>query len=334
MNVAHERVEYAFGSVTRTDLARRLREGSVLGELIRCTLERAVTQWLNDLEYASRSPATIRFYESNLRHLVDRYPRIEVCDLDGDSIRAFFASRDLTRTYSLHAHYRSFRAFFRWAADHDYCAVSPLQGFPAPALPQRIKPTLTAQEIRRMLQTQSRQTFLGRRNRIMVMVLCDTGMRIAELERLTLDDVDTRNRLVRIRRGKGNKERVVRLSERTVKEIRVYLGLDTHPADRGIHRGSSDQLFLSEERRPLTYHGFREALITMAKLAGVTKSCSPHVFRHTWARMTLAAGVDSRYVQTLGGWASLDMVARYTKDQQAEDALRAQSAHLVVDRLL
>jgi integrase/recombinase XerD len=334
MNVAHERIDFEFGAVTRTDLQRRVRGESVLGELIRCTLERAVSNYLNDLEYASRSPRTIRFYEENLTHLVDRLPRIEVLDVAPDDIRGFFASRNLSKTHALHAHYRSFRAFFNWCVKQDYCARSPMEGFSPPTIPQRIKPTLTGQEIRRMLQTQSRQTFLGRRNRVMVMLLCDTGVRVAELLRLTLDDVDLRNRIVRIRKGKGNKERVVSLSERTVKEIRVYLGLDTHPGDRGVHRGSSDQLFLSEERRPLTYHGVREALITMAKLAGVTKAVSPHVFRHTWARMTLAAGVDSRYVQTLGGWASLDMVARYTKDQQAEDALRAQRAHLVVDRLL
>jgi transcriptional regulator with XRE-family HTH domain len=50
--------------------------------------------------------------------------------------------------------------------------------------------------------------------------------------------------------------------------------------------------------------------------------------------LAIAAGISETYVQTLGGWASLDMVARYTKDQQAEDALRAQRAHMVVDRLL
>ncbi len=124
------------------------------------------------------------------------------------------------------------------------------------------------------------------------------------------------------------------LSERTVKELRVYLGLDTHPADRGVHRGDSDALMLSEERRPLTYPGLHTALRTMADVAGVTKVVSPHVFRHTWARMTLAAGVDSRYVQTLGGWTHLDMVAQYTRDQAAEDALRAQRSHLLGDRLL
>jgi len=305
-----------------------------LSELIRCTLERAVANYLNDLEYANRSPRTVRFYEENLAHLVDRLPRVEVLDITPDDIRGFFASRDLTKTHALHAHYRSFRAFFNWCVTQGYCDPSQMKGFSPPTIPQRIKATLTGQEIRKLIATQSRQTFLGRRNRVVVMVLCDTGMRSAELLALTLDDVDLRNRAVRIRRGKGNKERVVHLSERTVRELRVYLGLDTSPSDRGIHRGNSDKLFLSEERRPLTYHGIREALITMAKLAGITKPVSAHVFRHTWARMTLAAGVDSRYVQTLGGWNSLEMVSRYTKDQASEDALRAQRAHLVVDGLL
>lgn len=334
MNVAHEWTDWAFGSVTRTDLQRRIRGESVLQQLIRCSLEQAVAHYLNDLEYANRSPRTVAFYEENLRHLVDRLPRVEVLDISPDDIRGFFASRNLSATHALSAHYRSFRAFFNWCVIQRYCDPSPLRGFSPPSIPEKIKPTLTGQEIRKLIATQSRQTFLGRRNRIIVMMLSDTGMRSAELLALTLDDVDLRNRAVRIRKGKGNKERVVHLSERTVKELRVYLGLDTHPADRGIHRGSSNQLLLSEERRPLTYQGVREALVTMGKLAGITKSVSPHVFRHTWARMTLAAGVDSRYVQTLGGWNSLDMVSRYTKDQASEDALRAQRAHLVIDRLL
>jgi site-specific recombinase XerD len=325
---------WEWGSVTRTDLQHRVRAESVLSGLIRVTLEAAANNFLNDLEFANRSPRTIQFYEENLRHLIDRFPRVELADIGQDDIRGFFASRDLTKTHSLHAHFRSFRAFFNWCVTHEYLEKSPLAGFTAPSLPERIKPTLTGPEIRKLISTQSRQTFLGRRNRVIVLVLLDTGMRASELTGLTLADVDMKNRAVRIIRGKGNKERVVHLSERTVKELRVYLGLDTHPADRGVHRGDSDKLLLSEERRPLTYEGLREALLTMAKLAGITKQVSPHVFRHTWARMTLAAGVDSRYVQTLGGWTNLDMVGQYTKDQQADDALRAQRSHLLVDRLL
>lgn len=334
MNVAHERAGFQWGSVTRTDLANRERRESVLSELTRVTLEAAVNNYLNDLEFANRSPRTVRFYSENLGHLVDRLLRYELRDVTADDIRGFFASRDLSKTHALHAHYRTFRAFFNWCVSHEYLERSPLAGFTAPSLPERIKPTLTGAEIRKLIASQSRQTFLGRRNRCIVLVLIDTGMRAAELLGIVLADLDLKNRAVRIRRGKGNKERVVHLSERTVHELRVYLGLDTAPGDRGVHRGDSDRLMLSEERRPLTYHGLREALLSMAELAGVTTKASPHVFRHTWARMTLAAGVDSRYVQTLGGWTNLDMVAQYTRDQAAEDALRAQRSHLLGDRLL
>ena len=298
------------------------------------SLDAAINNFLNDLEYSNRSPRTIDFYNDHLRHLSDHFPGIDLEALTAEHIRAFFASRDLSKTYALHAAYRSFRAFCNWCVRQAYIDKSPMAGFTPPTLPERIRSTLTVQEIRKLLSTQPRYTFLGRRNRMTIMVLWDTGMRASEFLGLKLDDLDLRNRAVRIVKGKGNKERIVHISDKTTAAVRTYLGLDTHPADKAVHRGGSDYLVLSEERRPLGYEGLREALLVMAQTAGITKQVSPHVFRHTWARMTLAAGVDSRYVQTLGGWANLDMVGQYTKDQQAEDALRAQRSHLLADRLL
>jgi len=325
---------WLFGSITRTDLMNRVRGESLLGELIPIAFDRAIDLFLSDLEFSGRSPRTIEFYGECLGHLSDRFPKHDLTDIGPDEIREFFRSRDLSRTSSLDAHYRSFRAFFNWCIRQGYIASHPLVGFQRPHVPQHVRPTLTPTEIRKLLAGQSRHTFLGRRNRLIVRMLFETGMRASELLGLCLDDIDEKNRAVRIRRSKGQKERIVLFGERTRRELRVYLGIDTHPRDKAVHGGRSDMLFLSEERRPLTYHGLREALISMAKIAGITKSVSPHVFRHTWARMMLANGVDSRYVQTLGGWANLEMVRRYTQDQETDDALAAQRAHLLGDQYL
>jgi len=312
----------------------RVRDESVLGELIPISLERAIDLFISDLEFSGRSHRTIEFYGECLRHLSDRFPKYNLSDIGPDEIRQFYRSRDLTKTSSLDAHYRSFRAFFNWCMRQEYLKASPLAGFQRPQVPKKIRATLTPAEVRKLISGQNRQTFLGRRNRLITRLLFETGMRASELLGLCLEDIDEKNRAVRIKKAKGRKERIVLFGESTRRDLRVYLGVDTHPRDRAVHGGKSDSLILSEERRPLTYHGLREALITMAETAGITKRISPHVFRHTWARLSLASGVDSRYVQTLGGWATLEMVGEYTKDQQQEDALAAQRSHLLGDKLL
>ena len=327
-------IQWEFGAVTPTDLARHVARGLVVGRLIPIRLEVAVRNFLTDLEFENRSPRTIHFYDDNLSHLVKLFPDADVGEIDADRIRQFARSRDLSKTHALHAHYRSFRAFFNWCVGQQYIAENPMRYLNMPKLPQRIKPTLSPAELKKLLLTQPTGTFLGRRNRMIVMILLDTGIRAGELLGLTLEDIDTKHGGLRIRSGKGDKERVVRLSRKTLKMTRLYLGMDTHPRDRAVHRGKSSMFMVSEERRPLTYDGLREAIAHMARLADIHTKVSPHVFRHTWARMTLASGVDSRYVQTLGGWSSLDMVGVYTKDQRQDDALAAQQGHLLVDKLL
>jgi len=96
-----------------------------------------------------------------------------------------------------------------------------------------------------------------------------------------------------------------------------------------------EYIWLSEEKRPLTDDGVRQAIRKIARWVGITGvRASPHTFRHTFAINFLRGGGNIFDLQTLGGWESLDMVKRYAQTLNIDDALKAHRRFSPVDRLM
>jgi len=166
--------------------------------------------------------------------------------------------------------------------------------------------------------------FLGSRNKAIVLMLLDTGVRVSEIGNINLEDIDTERGWVKVR-GKGAKERVVRIGAAAQRALWRYL----------VHRPNTEkgQLWLTEEGTPLRPSGIQMVIKRLKQRAGVTSRGNCHRFRHTFALNFLRADRNPFNLQYLLGHSDLRMVRHYTATLGMEDALKAHEKASPADML-
>lgn len=130
------------------------------------------------------------------------------------------------------------------------------------------------------------------------------GLRVTEVTRLRVQDIDSKRNVINIRNGKGKKDRLVPLSPRLLVELRAYW------------RAERPSPFLfpgAKAHRPIATSTARKICQVAAEKAGIEKPVTPHTLRHCFATHLLEAGVDLRTIQMLLGHSSIKTTARYTR---------------------
>jgi integrase/recombinase XerD len=168
----------------------------------------------------------------------------------------------------------------------------------------RLPHFLNVEEVDRLLATPDLGDSTGVRDRAMIEVLYATGLRVSELVGLRLSGVNLEAGFVRCL-GKGSKERVVPLGGAACDAVRAYL-----VSSRGTH--ASEVLFLTSRGAPLSRMEFWRILKRYATKAGIRKTISPHVLRHSFATHLLERGADLRAVQMMLGHAEISTTQIYT----------------------
>jgi integrase/recombinase XerD len=191
-------------------------------------------------------------------------------------------------------------------------------------LPQKIVQPYTAEEIGRLLARCDTRFYWGARNRAIILVLLDTGVRRTELVNLDLADVDLAGQRLRVLHGKGNKQRVVRFGARAREAVEDYL-----ERFRGREPGP---LFLSRHGTRMSSHSVLIFLRRLGKQGGVEK-VKVHRFRHTFATWAIENEARELDVQYLLGHSTPAMVRRYSATYDAEKAARAHERFSPADRM-
>ena len=168
-----------------------------------------------------------------------------------------------------------------------------------PKVGVRLPEVLSYSEVRRVIEHVT-----SLRCRVVAMTIYASGLRVSEAVKLSADDIDSKRRLIRVRQGKGKKDRYTMLSARLLHTLRSYWV---------IQRPSRPFLFPSKQGpdRHISARTLRGALHRAGESAGVTKKVTPHVLRHCFATHLLDLGADTRQVQLLLGHASIQSTARY-----------------------
>jgi site-specific recombinase XerD len=316
------------GTLIPSDFLRFISRAMLLDHLISKPIAEALAEFFIDLKIEERSPKTILFYRDRLKHFVDFIlhnnlkPATLLKDIGSGDIKQFFGTQDSGHIYAYHATYRAVRAFLKWCVKQNYLIESPLT-FSPPKLPDVIKPAFTDDELKRIIG--ACQGSLGLRNRAMVLVLIDTGIRRDELAHIKVLDINLDARLVSIM-GKGRKQRVMPITPTTLKAIWQYLRARRNP---------SEFLWLTEEGRPLTGDGVGQMLQGLMRQAGIIEhKASCHVFRHTFANNRLDDGMDPLDLMYLLGHASLKMVENYSRAHRQRRAVKALEKQRPVDRIV
>ena len=206
---------------------------------------------------------------------------------------------------SVSAYFRAVRAFFNWLAEESIISDNPVKRLSPPRVPRRIPPSIPPEDMRQLIKACS-NTPMGARNRAIIMMLWDTGIRVGELVGLTLDNLHLDvGYLVVI--GKGDKEREVPIGQVAIGYLKKWL--DVRSADE-----ECDRVFLNlRTREYLKRRGVSLMLKRVQQKAGVEKRIYPHLFRHSFARQFLLGGGDPITLQQIMGHSSQEMVKRYVR---------------------
>ena len=200
------------------------------------------------------------------------------------------------------------KAFFRYLLLEELIERDPTALLEGPRLGRKLPEVLTVEEIDRILDRIDLSRPEGRRNKAMLEVLYSCGLRVSELVGLKLSNLYRTEEFIRVI-GKGDKERLVPVSRKALKEIDLYL------PDRNslaIQPGQEDILFLNRRGRMLTRVMVFTIIRELAAAAGIRKSVSPHTFRHSFATHLVEGGADLRAVQEMLGHESIITTEIYT----------------------
>ncbi len=201
------------------------------------------------------------------------------------------------------------KAFYRYLLLEGIIKEDPSERIESPKIGRKLPEVLTISEIDAMENAVDLSKPEGHRNRAMIEVMYSCGLRVSELVNLRISHIHRKDEYLRIL-GKGNKERLVPIGSRALKEIDLYLPWrNLLPS---IDPRNSDILFLNRNGKKLTRVMVFLIVKDLAEKAGIRKKISPHTLRHSFATHLIEGGADLRAVQEMLGHASILTTEIYT----------------------
>jgi site-specific recombinase XerD len=296
------------------------------------------------------SPETIKYYQQKLGRFTwfidhEGYPP-SITELTPNHIRAFLvylqeqdtnrwgsdapnANRPLS-AWGIHGFARAVRAFFHWACNEGDIP-NPFDKIEMPKLPDRWRvESFTDEEIAAMFAAcdRMRTEFIRQRNRTILAVLLDSGIRASELIGLTVDSISPQDGLFTVI-GKGEKTRDVVIGGVARRELWVYLR-----DYRQNLRTSSNALFLSQGGTPLTYWGLTQVFKKIKQYSGITRvGVHAHVCRHSYGTLAHRNGMRGSTLQAAMGHSSFDVTRRYYLDIPKEALAQEHEKYGPLDNL-
>lgn len=291
-------------------------------------LDEVVSDYLESLRAAGRSPRTIEWYGGFLAEFLQFADRsngqVTLEQLTPPAVRrwlvALQARPQPPAPASLAGRVRTLKAFGAWVASEYDLVVHPLRGVRTPSVPQVLVRSLRESEVVRLLETAETRSRIPERDAAIILLIVDTGLRVSEVVRLNIADVDFEVGRCRVF-GKGAKERLVPIGRRARRALRRSIAARRQPAPDA-------PLFLGRDGQRLTIGGLQKLIRRLAR-ASLDVRCSPHVLRHTFARSFLTNGGDVFSLQRILGHSptSLDVTRRYVQllDEDLREAHRRAS---------
>lgn len=278
------------------------------------TLDDALDRWFDHLKVERNlSPHTLESYARDLRQLGAWLAERGVADVaavEPSHLTAFLLdrAREGVSTRSRARALSAVRGLYRFLRTEKLIDADPAAAVDGPRLERRLPHVLAVEAIDRLLAAPDRSDPRGLRDATMIETMYATGLRVSELVKLRVEDVDLRSGFVRTL-GKGRKQRLVPIGQPARELLRRYLA-EARPA---FLRGrQSATLFLSRLGRAMTRQAFWKLLRGYARVAGIRGPLSPHKLRHSFATHLLERGADLRSVQAMLGHADVATTQIYT----------------------
>lgn len=201
------------------------------------------------------------------------------------------------------------RSFYKFLVLDGYLEQDPTELLESPKIGKHLPEVLSVEEIDAIEGIIDVSTPEGQRDRAAIEMLYSCGLRVSELCNLLLSDLYLDEGFLRVT-GKGNKQRLVPISERAIRELKSWFAFRN---SINIKPGEEDYVFISAARkkhlsRITVFHNIK----VYAEQAGIQKTISPHTFRHSFATHLLEGGANLRAIQTMLGHESISTTEIYT----------------------
>lgn len=248
------------------------------------------------LEIKGYSDSTIRQYLYDVK-LLTKFLKAPPWKVGSRDLMLFLIHLRKDRNYkptTLLRKISSLRTFYAFLRKRGIVHDSPMEAIERPKLPKRLPTFLTREEVGKLLEVADKF-----RDKLIIRLLYVTGLRVSEAVNLTWADVNFDKGEIRVRKGKGAKERIVLIDPQTLKMLQEF--------KRRVSPMSDEDRVLGISIRTVQY-----IVKTLRDRAGLNKKVTPHVLRHSFATSLLEAGVDIRIIQELLGHSSLNTTQIYT----------------------
>ncbi len=258
-------------------------------------VEGEVEKYKNYLEGEKKSKNTVDQYSRIVRamliHIGKRVEDITTGDLN--KYKIYLSTKKRYSKNSLYLAIKAISSFFR------YKGLDIAKSLKPPKRPKSIPKYLTEEEVKKLLHAAQNNS----RDYAILSLLAYSGLRVSELCNLRVEDVDLGERVVYVNSGKGDKDRIVVISEKAAEAIENSL---LTREDDLIY------LFASKKGEKISRVQVFRVVRKYAQMAGIKKNVTPHVLRHTLATTLLKRGVDIRYIQQFLGHSSVATTQIYT----------------------
>jgi len=249
---------------------------------------------------------TVRAYRRDLKAFSE-YAKTEPGKIDMIDVRGFIAEqiKKGLRKITVSRRLSSIRSFFKFLYREGYIKSNPAKLVSNPKIPKLLPKFLSVDDVFSLIEKPEGIGFMPVRDRAILELLYSSGLRVSELSGLNVDDVNTRESLMKVR-GKGKKERIVPIGSKAIDAMKSYA------IERMLMKSRDKALFLNRMGKRLTDRGVRRIVVKYARALAYHGQIGPHTLRHSFASHLLQSGADLRVIQELLGHSSLSTTQKYT----------------------
>lgn len=305
----------------------------------RLTWEEAVKLFLQARRAESSSDHTIKFEQSSLksyfRILQEQEIEADIYEITPDFLRnqfiMYMVEEKEYKLNTINNRIKAIKRFFQFLFDEGWIPYNPAEHLKLRKGHQPTIPSFTEEQVVALFKQPDQHTFTGFRDFVMLSLIFDSGLRIGELTKLKLNQVDVKESELLGVIGKSKKPRDIPFCDEVRKLLLRYLKA----------RGDlpSQHFFVTLDGRPLGVRSFQAAFRKYGESAGITDvRVSPHTLRHTFAKMYILNEGDPYSLQDILGHTSQDMVKRYVNlwrpEMRAKHMKSSPMRHLYKGRLL
>ncbi len=282
-------------------------------------------EFIYECEVRKYSKRTNKSYKNNVElflNYIDKQLAIKELDnITSQHIKMYISylyKKDRKETY-INSILKSFRAFFKYCFAEDYIKINPTEKVHWAKEKTTIINTFSNEEVKRMLEVYKWDNYLNARNKTIIAMLFDTGVRCSELCDILISDI--RDNYISVR-GKGKKERYVAITPILQKHLIKYERFKSFYFED--HNIKYNNYFLSRTGRPLT----KEAVERIVRYAGIEGDiraeirCSPHTCRHFFAQAQLINSLDVYSLSRILGHENITITKRYLLGLQDSEILK------------